>query len=163
MVHKCQKTGKCASGDVKKVAGEIDYDDADEFASTKHKGLPEKKKKKKKLKEIVDILGYYPSFMEYMAVQEGEALPHWQDGRIVLPGGSDDGPKYLVYSPSRFSYMGWTLDPMHQKLRPCHRRTEMSKSEAEALAKAVGDGEVVPHQKPATKAPEPEPADGEYW
>jgi hypothetical protein len=43
MVHKCQKTGDCASPEVKKVAGSISYDDADEFASTKHKGLPEKK------------------------------------------------------------------------------------------------------------------------
>ncbi len=43
MVHACQKTGKCASSEVKKTAGEINYDDADDFASTKHKGLPEKK------------------------------------------------------------------------------------------------------------------------
>jgi hypothetical protein len=43
MVHKCQKTGNCASPEVKKVAGDISYDDADDFASTKHKGLPEKK------------------------------------------------------------------------------------------------------------------------
>lgn len=43
MVHKCQKTGDCASPEVKKVAGDISYKDADDFASTKHKGLPEKK------------------------------------------------------------------------------------------------------------------------
>lgn len=42
MVHKCQKTGDCASPEVRKVAKSIDYDDADEFASTKHKGLPAK-------------------------------------------------------------------------------------------------------------------------
>jgi len=42
MVHACQKTGKCASPEVKKIAGSIDYKDADKFASTKHKGLPEK-------------------------------------------------------------------------------------------------------------------------
>ena len=47
MVHACQKTGKCASPEVKKVAGDIDYDDADDFASTKHKGLPEKKEDEK--------------------------------------------------------------------------------------------------------------------
>lgn len=43
MVHQCQKNGTCASPEVKKVAGEIDYGDADDFASTKHKELPEKK------------------------------------------------------------------------------------------------------------------------
>ena len=44
MVHAFQKHGGDASPEVKKIAGEIDYKDADEFASTKHKGLPEKKK-----------------------------------------------------------------------------------------------------------------------
>ena len=48
MVHQCQKTGKCASPEVKKVAKSIKYDDADDFASTKHKGLPEKVNKKTK-------------------------------------------------------------------------------------------------------------------
>jgi hypothetical protein len=43
MVHKCQKTGDCASPKVKKVAASISYKDAEDFASTKHKGLPEKK------------------------------------------------------------------------------------------------------------------------
>lgn len=61
MVHACQKSGNCASPEVKKVAGSISYNDADEFASTKHKGLPEKKK----LKEITLKLGRYPTFLEY--------------------------------------------------------------------------------------------------
>lgn len=47
MVHACQKSGKCASSEVEKVAKSIKYDDAEDFASTKHKNLPEKKKKKK--------------------------------------------------------------------------------------------------------------------
>jgi len=47
MVHACQKTGKCASPEVEKTAKSIKYDDADDFASTKHKGLPNKVKKKK--------------------------------------------------------------------------------------------------------------------
>lgn len=48
MVHAAQKTGKAASKEVAKVADEIDDKDAEEFASTKHKGLPEKKKPAKK-------------------------------------------------------------------------------------------------------------------
>ena len=48
MVHQCQKTGNCASSEVEKVAKSIDYGDADDFASTKHKGLPEKVKEDKK-------------------------------------------------------------------------------------------------------------------
>jgi len=52
MVHQCKKTGKCASKEVAKVARSMKASDAKDFASTKHKGLPEKKKsKKKKVKE----------------------------------------------------------------------------------------------------------------
>lgn len=43
MVHACQKSGDCASPEVKKVAGEISDKDAEDFAATKHKSLPEKK------------------------------------------------------------------------------------------------------------------------
>lgn len=62
MVHQCQKTGKCASPEVDKVAGSISYDDADAFASTKHKGLPEKKK----VSEMFVKLGRYPTFSEWI-------------------------------------------------------------------------------------------------
>lgn len=46
-VHACQKDpDKCKSEKIKKIAKSIDPQDAEDFASTKHKGLPEKKKKK---------------------------------------------------------------------------------------------------------------------
>jgi len=47
MVYKCQETGDCASPEVTKAAKSMKKKDAEDFASTKHKGLPEKKKKKK--------------------------------------------------------------------------------------------------------------------
>lgn len=47
MVRACQKTGRCASPEVEKIAGEISGKDAEDFAKTKHKGLPKKAKKKK--------------------------------------------------------------------------------------------------------------------
>lgn len=43
MVHKCQKTGECASDKVEKVAKNISKSDAKDFAKTKHKGLPKHK------------------------------------------------------------------------------------------------------------------------
>jgi hypothetical protein len=46
MVYKCKETGDCASEEVKKAAASIKKKDAKDFASTKHKGLPEKKKEK---------------------------------------------------------------------------------------------------------------------
>jgi hypothetical protein len=47
MVHAAQKGEKPASKEVAKVAKDIGKKDAEDFASTKHKGLPDKVKKKK--------------------------------------------------------------------------------------------------------------------
>ena len=44
MVHQCQKSGKCASKEVEKVAASIKASDATDFAETKHKNLPNKVK-----------------------------------------------------------------------------------------------------------------------
>jgi hypothetical protein len=50
MVRKCQETGDCASEEVRKAAKSMKKKDAKDFAQTKHKGLPEKKKKSKRKK-----------------------------------------------------------------------------------------------------------------
>ena len=42
MVHKCQETGDCASEEVRKAAASMKKKDTEDFASTKHKDLPEK-------------------------------------------------------------------------------------------------------------------------
>ena len=47
MVKKCQETGDCASEEVEKAASSMKKDEVDDFAKTKHKGLPEKVKTKK--------------------------------------------------------------------------------------------------------------------
>ncbi len=47
MVNQCKKTGKCASSEVEKAAGSMKSSDVKKFASTKHKGLPEKVTEKK--------------------------------------------------------------------------------------------------------------------
>ena len=51
MVRAAQKGEGSASPEVAKVAGEISKKDAKDFASTKHKGLPEKKKPKEEVNE----------------------------------------------------------------------------------------------------------------
>jgi len=48
MVHQCQKNGNCASKEVADTAKGMKRKDAKDFASTKHTGLPEKKKSKSK-------------------------------------------------------------------------------------------------------------------
>ena len=47
MVKKCQDTGDCASDEVKKAAASMKKSDVKDFASTKHKGLPNKVEDKK--------------------------------------------------------------------------------------------------------------------
>lgn len=51
MVHATQKGEKAPSKDVAKVAKDMGKKDAKDFASTKHKGLPEKKKKDEAVEE----------------------------------------------------------------------------------------------------------------
>ena len=46
MVRQAQKTGEASSPEVAQVAADISKKAAKDFASTKHKGLPEKKKLK---------------------------------------------------------------------------------------------------------------------
>jgi hypothetical protein len=54
MVHAAQKGEKPASKEVAKVAKTMKKSDAEDFAATKHKGLPEKVKSKKKKEESVE-------------------------------------------------------------------------------------------------------------
>ena len=51
MVKKCQDTGDCASDAVEKAAKSMSKKDTDDFASTKHKDLPEKVKEEDELEE----------------------------------------------------------------------------------------------------------------
>ena len=53
MVHAAQKGEKPASGKVAKVAKSIKKGDAEDFASTKHKGLPNKVRVKELIKKMV--------------------------------------------------------------------------------------------------------------
>ena len=61
-VHACQKgTAKNCPPNISKIAGSISNKDAEDFAKTKHKNLPEKKKKKLKT---------YREFLEEQIFQE---------------------------------------------------------------------------------------------
>ena len=57
MVHATQKGEKAPSKEVAKVAKTMKKGDAEDFASTKHKGLPEKKKSEGKKKEKTEEAG----------------------------------------------------------------------------------------------------------
>ena len=53
LVRRAQKTGESSSPEVAKAASSMSKSDVKDFASTKHKGLPEKKTVKE---EIIDLL-----------------------------------------------------------------------------------------------------------
>lgn len=64
-VHACQKgTAKNCPDNVSKIAGSISYKDAEDFARTKHKGLPEKKKPKT-FKEYIQERDHMKNFEKY--------------------------------------------------------------------------------------------------
>lgn len=60
MVHACQKDGRCASDKIRDMADRVKNKDAEDFAKTKHNGLPDRVKEKKMKK----------SFKEYLAERD---------------------------------------------------------------------------------------------
>ena len=85
MVRQAQKKGekKAASPEVARVASSIKMKDAKKFASTKHKGLPEKKVKKESFESGVmkarryHRVGKLMSFKDFMKIM-GDILGEWE-------------------------------------------------------------------------------------
>ena len=85
MVRQAQKTGekKTTSPEVARVASSIKMKDAKKFASTKHKGLPEKKVKKESFESGVlkarryHRVGKLMSFKDFMKIM-GDILGEWE-------------------------------------------------------------------------------------
>ena len=85
MVRKAQKEGekKTTSPEVARVASSIKMKDAKKFASTKHKGLPEKKVKKESFESGVlkarryHRVGKLMSFKDFMKIM-GEIMGEWE-------------------------------------------------------------------------------------
>ena len=85
MVRQAQKTGEkeASSPEVARVASSIKMKDAKKFASTKHKGLPEKKVKKESFESGVmkarryHRVGKLMSFKDFMKIM-GDILGEWE-------------------------------------------------------------------------------------
>ena len=85
MVRQAQKTGekKTTSPEVSRVAASIKKKDAKDFASTKHKGLPEKKVAKESFESGVmkarryHRVGKLMSFKDFMKIM-GEIMGEWE-------------------------------------------------------------------------------------
>ena len=85
MVRQAQKKGEkeASSPEVARVAASIKKSDAKDFASTKHKGLPEKKVKKESFESGVmkarryHRVGKLMSFKDFMKIM-GDILGEWE-------------------------------------------------------------------------------------
>ena len=85
MVRQAQKKGEkeASSPEVARVASSIKMKDAKKFASTKHKGLPEKKVKKESFESGVlkarryHRVGKLMSFKDFMKIM-GEIMGEWE-------------------------------------------------------------------------------------
>jgi hypothetical protein len=87
MVHAAQKGEKPASKEVAKVAKTMKKKDAEDFAGTKHKGLPEKKKSaKESLESAVDEILEAAKKPD----ADGDGVPDWADKK---PGKDDHAGK----------------------------------------------------------------------
>lgn len=97
MVRACQKTGKCASSEIEKMAKTISNKDVKDFAKTKHKGLP-KKVKKKKFKEWLEERErrVVENDEQIVAQMASELHDDWRKGR--LKGGTHGSPD-AIYEP----------------------------------------------------------------
>jgi len=58
LVRRAQKTGESSSPEVAKVASSMSKSDVKDFASTKHKGLPEKKTVKEEIADLLERTRY---------------------------------------------------------------------------------------------------------
>ena len=65
MVKKCQDTGDCASAEVKKAADSMKKSDVKDFASTKHKGLPDKVEEGRDI-SYSDVRKEYDAILDFL-------------------------------------------------------------------------------------------------
>ena len=113
MVHATQKGEKPASGAVAKVAKTMKKGDAEDFASTKHKGLPEKKKsegKKEKTEETTDSTpskggmkfggGIYDSMNRDLENMIAESMSQLTESMSVNMSDSTEGGQSLTITAS---------------------------------------------------------------
>ncbi len=98
MVRQCQKTGECASDEVKKAADSISAKDAKKYAKTKQKGLPEKVSEGMMTFREFLLEGYYrvPEF-------DRERYPNKEHMGLEGPYRQDSG-KILYYDTKEGKY-----------------------------------------------------------
>ena len=97
MVRAAQKGEKPASAKVAKVAKSIDRDDAEDFASTKHKGLPNRMKQETKVRSLIRKM-----VREIMREGAGGMGPA-KKGKVLDMG--KDGNNYLIKIGSKKMYV----------------------------------------------------------
>ena len=104
MVHAAQKGETPASAAVAKAASQMDKEDAEDYASTKHKGLPKKMKKETKVRSLIrkmvreimaeDFAGAHPEHkrkkFDNMRRKQSEVLGYTLTGKDDIKVEIDD-------------------------------------------------------------------------
>jgi hypothetical protein len=109
-VHACQTgSAKNCPPNISKVASSISTKDAEDFARTKHRGLPERKKKGKKMKK--KHLKSYVEFREDQVLEN--QLSNAQRGIAGMMMGGQSDPTQLNYF---VRLMGRLLERAEQRL-----------------------------------------------
>lgn len=111
MAHACQKYGKCASKEVKDLSKRIEPKDAEDFARTKHKGLPKRKGKKK-----------MQSYDEWDAEQRNEGLLGGAAGAVI--GGAVGGAPGAVAG----GYLGHKATSKDDKMKKGMKKDDKKKA-----------------------------------
>lgn len=131
MVHAAQKGEKPASKEVAKVAKTMKKKDAEDYASTKHKGLPEKKKAKK---ESIDPTEFREKFAKLV---EAKKAKKDYDGDGKVESGKDEymGAKDKAIKKA----MGKKVD---EAAKPDFLDMDKDGNKKEPMKKAVKDKKV---------------------
>ena len=138
LVRRAQKTGNASSPEVAEVAASMSKSDVKDFASTKHKGLPEKKMKKEDYK--------YPLYAPYTKVDEFHAnkrpldeedYDRMKDRRMERGGvGGNQRPNFAPgpkKSGKKYDGMG-ALDFVKKSIRAKHGKGAIIDTKKEGYA-----------------------------
>lgn len=111
MVHAAKKGGKPASPKVAKVAKSMTDKEAEKFASTKHKGLPEKKKKK--VKESL-----YPAYVKMVNENIKRLLKEDEEERAnVITAAGDMANDYTSWMQKVGQYQTKVMIELSDEIR----------------------------------------------
>jgi hypothetical protein len=171
MVHAAKKGEKPASPAVAKAAKGMSAKAAKDFASTKHKGLPEKKKKK--IKEALEAITALTEMIAEAKSRTKDKTTNEGDDRFIIKSGPNKGKRWSpdTPGPTNKDYKeidggipsppdgatapppGWKPEKTPKAPRNSNKRAEVDVDDGEMTAesKKKNDGNLANNAKPYDK------------